>query len=113
MAELTSMFRQMMKSERKRLVPGTIKLMLRDGETVTRLENLTKYEYSKLAQMAKEYLAADPEMNECLFIDCTRAVFDHVLDYIISDREELPPASDELLRAKVESQIKRLGLDPS
>ena len=52
-------------------------------------------------------------MNECLFIDCTRAVFDHVLDYIISDREELPPASNELLRSKVESQIRRLGLEPS
>ena len=96
------MFKQMMKSQTKqRPVPGTIKLLLRDGETITKLENLTKYEGSKLAQMTQEYLAADPEMNECLFIDCTRAVFDHVLDYIISDREELPPASDELLKSKV------------
>ena len=52
MAELTSMFKQMMKSQTKqRPVPGTIKLLLRDGETITKLENLTKYEGSKLTQM--------------------------------------------------------------
>lgn len=97
------MFKQMVKSESRKPAPGTIKLLLRDGELITRLENLTKYEYSILAQMTKQYLAADPEMNESLFIDCTRAVFDHVLDYIISDKKELPPASDESLRAKVDS----------
>jgi hypothetical protein len=82
----------------------TTRVLLRDGEILTKTSNLTKYRISTLAKNFHEN-----NFDE-FFVDCSVAVFDYVLDYILNDKKEILPTHDVDMRAKVISTIKRLGL---
>lgn len=87
----------------KPYIHQTTRVLLRDGELLTKTSNLTRYPESKLAE---DFRQSDDEF----FVDCSVAVFDHVLDYIISGKKEITPTQDADLRAKVMTTIMRLGL---
>lgn len=89
----------------------TIEISCRGEVITTSMALLKKIRGSQLEQMMSGKVAHGYDKAGRPFFNIEKAVFQHIIDYLRSDRQRLPPAQDATLLRSVEADIVILSLE--